>query len=427
MAESSVARVTAALATHGLEHVQMREFDERTATAVDAAAAIGTTVERIVKSLVFMAGDQPIMVLASGPNRVDVDKVARIVGQPITRAKADQVRQVTGFAIGGVPPVGHLQPLATYVDRDLLQYDEVWAAAGTPNAVFCIQPATSCASPMASSSDRGERSPREQRRSAARSEAGTTTHELFNVRAPSDALKILLDQLPQGVAAEEIPTRDALDRVLAEDVSSPSDLPTFRRSTMDGFAVRAADTFGATEGLPAYLELVDEVFMGQSPKVALGPGECARIATGGMLPDGADAVVMVEQTQEVGPKTIEALRPVAPGARTSSRSARTCAPGSDRVARHHPAAAGPGRAAGAGHHRGSRCPAAAGGHRLRRRRAGRSRSRHLARARSATSTPTRWPRWSAAAATSRAWRASFLTSTRSCKTLPLRHLRSVTC
>lgn len=140
MTASSVGRVTAALATHGLDHVQMREFDERTATAVDAAAAIGTTVERIVKSLVFMAGERAIMVLASGPNRVDVDKVARIVGQPITRAKADQVRQLTGFAIGGVPPVGHLRPLATYVDRDLLQYDEVWAAAGTPNAVFCIPP-----------------------------------------------------------------------------------------------------------------------------------------------------------------------------------------------------------------------------------------------------------------------------------------------
>jgi molybdopterin molybdotransferase len=140
-----------------------------------------------------------------------------------------------------------------------------------------------------------------------------TTHELFNVRAPSDALKVLLDHLPAKVAAEDIPTRDALDRVLAEDVLSPGDLPTFRRSTMDGFAVRAADTFGATEGLPAYLELVDEVFMGQSPTVALGIGECARIATGGMLPDSADAIVMVEQTQEVGPKTIEALRPVAPG------------------------------------------------------------------------------------------------------------------
>jgi len=137
---AAVARVVAALATHGLEHLSVREFDERTATAVDAAAAIGTTVGRIVKSLVFMAGDRPIMVLASGPNRVDVDKIARIVGRPITRARADQVRQVTGFAIGGVPPVGHLQPLATYIDRDLLQYDEVWAAAGTPNAVFCIQP-----------------------------------------------------------------------------------------------------------------------------------------------------------------------------------------------------------------------------------------------------------------------------------------------
>jgi len=140
-----------------------------------------------------------------------------------------------------------------------------------------------------------------------------TTHELFNVRAPSDALAILLAQLPASVAVEAIPTRDALDRVLAEDVSSPGDLPTFRRSTMDGFAVRAADTFGATEGLPAYLELVDEVFMGQAPKVALGRGECVRIATGGMLPSGADAIVMVEQTQAVGPRTIEALRPVAPG------------------------------------------------------------------------------------------------------------------
>jgi molybdopterin molybdotransferase len=140
-----------------------------------------------------------------------------------------------------------------------------------------------------------------------------TTHELFNVRAPSEALKLLLSHLHERAAVEEIPTRNALDRVLAEDISSPSDLPTFRRSTMDGFAVRAADTFGATEGLPAYLELVDEVSMGQSPKVALDPGECARIATGGMLPDGADAVVMVEQTQEVGPKTIEALRPLAPG------------------------------------------------------------------------------------------------------------------
>jgi molybdopterin molybdotransferase len=141
----------------------------------------------------------------------------------------------------------------------------------------------------------------------------TSTHELFNVRAPSDALRLLLHHLPAQVATEETPTRDALDRILAEEVCSSADLPAFRRSTMDGFAVRAADTFGATEGLPAYLELVDEVFMGRPPTAAVALGECARIATGGMLPDGTDAVVMVEQTQEVGSTTIEALRPVAPG------------------------------------------------------------------------------------------------------------------
>ena len=141
----------------------------------------------------------------------------------------------------------------------------------------------------------------------------TTRTELFNVRTPADALHALLARLPKREALEELPTRDALDRVLAQDLCSPADLPSFRRSTMDGFAVRAADTFGATEGLPAYLDLVDEVFMGQAPTRALGSGECARIATGGMLPDGADAVVMVEQTQEVGPTTIEAVRAVAPG------------------------------------------------------------------------------------------------------------------
>jgi molybdopterin molybdotransferase len=110
-----------------------------------------------------------------------------------------------------------------------------------------------------------------------------------------------------------VPTAEALDRVLAEDVASPAELPTFRRSTMDGFAVRAADTFGATEGLPAYLEVVDDVAMGHAATRALAIGECARIATGGMLPEGSDAVVMVEQTQEVGPTTIEALRAVAAG------------------------------------------------------------------------------------------------------------------
>ena len=142
---------------------------------------------------------------------------------------------------------------------------------------------------------------------------GTRPRELFNVRTPPDALATLLRHLPAEQRSERIKTRDALDRVLAEDVHAATELPTFRRSTMDGFAVRAADTYGATEGLPAYLEVRGEVFMGRAPELELKQGDCARIATGGMLPDGADAVVMVEQTQEVGLHTIEALRPVAPG------------------------------------------------------------------------------------------------------------------
>jgi prolyl-tRNA editing enzyme YbaK/EbsC (Cys-tRNA(Pro) deacylase) len=138
--QSSTDRVRAALAASGVQDAKLKEFAESTATAVGAAAAIGTTVGRIVKSLVFKAGDRPILVLASGPNRVDVHKVAALVGKSITRANADQVRELTGFAVGGVPPIGHAQPLTTYIDRDLLAYDEVWAAAGTPNSVFSIGP-----------------------------------------------------------------------------------------------------------------------------------------------------------------------------------------------------------------------------------------------------------------------------------------------
>jgi prolyl-tRNA editing enzyme YbaK/EbsC (Cys-tRNA(Pro) deacylase) len=128
------------LAGFGLEDVAVTNFEESTATAAGAAAALGTTVGRIVKSLIFVAGGQPILVLASGPNRVDVEKVGQLVGRTVARASADQVRQHTGFAIGGVPPVGHTTHLEAFVDRDLLQYDQVWAAAGTPNSVFPIDP-----------------------------------------------------------------------------------------------------------------------------------------------------------------------------------------------------------------------------------------------------------------------------------------------
>jgi prolyl-tRNA editing enzyme YbaK/EbsC (Cys-tRNA(Pro) deacylase) len=135
-------RVRASLRARGLAEVRIRQFADSTATAADAAAAIGTSVERIVKSLVFVAGEQPLLVLASGVNRVDLVKLAGLVGQPVRRATADEVRQATGFAIGGVPPVGHAQALRAYVDRDLLAYDEVWAAAGTPNSVFSVAPRT---------------------------------------------------------------------------------------------------------------------------------------------------------------------------------------------------------------------------------------------------------------------------------------------
>ena len=138
--KASVARVVEALKAAGLE-VEIKEFAESTRTAEDAAAAIGSTVGQIVKSLVFLAGDDPILALVSGVNRADTAKLARIAGAAIRRADADTVRRVTGFSIGGVPPLGHTTPLRAYLDRGLLRYDTVWAAAGTPNAVFAVAPA----------------------------------------------------------------------------------------------------------------------------------------------------------------------------------------------------------------------------------------------------------------------------------------------
>ena len=124
----------------GIAEPRIHTFDDSTATAEQAAAAIGTTVERIVKSLVFMAGDEPIIALVSGTNRADTAKLQSLLGKQVKRANADQVKQATGFSIGGVPPVGHTNQLPIYVDADLLQHDEVWAAAGTPTSVFAISP-----------------------------------------------------------------------------------------------------------------------------------------------------------------------------------------------------------------------------------------------------------------------------------------------
>ncbi len=136
---TAVDRVRQALATLGLP-VQVTEFDQSTATSQQAADTLGVPLATIVKSLVFLAGEQPILVLASGANRVDTGKLARSAGARIKKADADCVRQATGFVIGGVAPVGHATPLPVYIDRDLLQYDLLWAAAGSPYAVFPISP-----------------------------------------------------------------------------------------------------------------------------------------------------------------------------------------------------------------------------------------------------------------------------------------------
>ena len=116
-------------------------FPEGTRTAVDAAAAIGCDVEQIVKSLVFRrASGGPVLVVASGRNRVDEAKVAALLGEPIGKADADFVRTATGYAIGGVPPAGHASPVETLVDEDLMALPELWAAAGTPRTVFPLAP-----------------------------------------------------------------------------------------------------------------------------------------------------------------------------------------------------------------------------------------------------------------------------------------------
>lgn len=138
--------------------------------------------------------------------------------------------------------------------------------------------------------------------------------ELFILTPRDEALQRLWGALPPVTrAAEEVSLMAALGRVLATDVTAPHPLPQFPRATVDGYAVRAADTVGASESLPAYLRVVGEVAMGRPPTVLVGPGEAVVMHTGGVLPPGADAVVMIERTQEARPGEVEVLRAVAPG------------------------------------------------------------------------------------------------------------------
>lgn len=135
--------------------------------------------------------------------------------------------------------------------------------------------------------------------------------EFFTTRTVAEALAGF--RPAHRTAIESVPLSAALHRVPAAEVPSPHSLPGFTRSTVDGFAVRAADTYGASDGLPSYLDLLGAVDMGSAPTVSVRPGGCVAMPTGGALPDGADAVVMVEYTAETMPGTIEVTRPVAPG------------------------------------------------------------------------------------------------------------------
>ena len=139
---TSAQKIQEKLQTLGFSY-QVVELPASTRTAKEAAQAIGTSVEQIVKSLIFKArhSGKAILVVASGANRVNEKRLSELVGEPIDKADADFVRQSTGFAVGGVPPLGHAHPLETYIDEDLLHYDDIWAAAGTPHAVFRLTPA----------------------------------------------------------------------------------------------------------------------------------------------------------------------------------------------------------------------------------------------------------------------------------------------
>lgn len=136
----SAKTVQEALSQKGLSF-EVVELSSSTRTANDAAATIGCEVVQIIKSLLFRSGkaNQPVLILASGLNRVNEKTIEKLIGENIVKADADFTREITGFAIGGVPPVGHKQKIhKIFIDEDLLKFEKLWAAAGTPNAVFSL-------------------------------------------------------------------------------------------------------------------------------------------------------------------------------------------------------------------------------------------------------------------------------------------------
>ena len=138
---ASAQKVQESLRNLGI-NCQVVELPGSTRTAADAASAVGCRVEQIAKSIIFQGktSGRPVMVIASGSNRVNEKKLRDLISEPVKKADADFVRLHTGFAIGGVPPVGHANPIKIFIDQDLMGYAEIWAAAGTPHAVFKLTP-----------------------------------------------------------------------------------------------------------------------------------------------------------------------------------------------------------------------------------------------------------------------------------------------
>jgi prolyl-tRNA editing enzyme YbaK/EbsC (Cys-tRNA(Pro) deacylase) len=143
MTLSPTAQKVQDLLTSGGYDCKVIEYAESTRTSQEAADRAGCTLGQIAKSLIFKGKTthKPVLVMTSGLNRVDEKRVGGYAGEPIGRADADFVRAATGFAIGGVPPLGHSQTIETYLDEDLMQYATIWGAAGTPNAIFELTPA----------------------------------------------------------------------------------------------------------------------------------------------------------------------------------------------------------------------------------------------------------------------------------------------
>ena len=139
--KKSAEKVQEALIEKGVDF-KVIELKASTRTAKEAAEAVGAKLGQIAKSLVFMGevSQSPLLVIASGKNRVNLDKIEPFMNEPLKMADPDFVREVTGFVIGGVPPIGHKIPIKTVIDKDLLKYDEIWAAAGTPHSLFRLEP-----------------------------------------------------------------------------------------------------------------------------------------------------------------------------------------------------------------------------------------------------------------------------------------------